>query len=76
MLPDEPDVPPLADRLVVVGALAFLVGAAAATYLYTIDPYEMSFALFLLKPSISWPFYLGALGLASMGTGALMVRFG
>lgn len=74
MLEDEAPLS-LEDRLIVFGALAFLVGTAAAAYLYALDPYALTFELFVVSPSASWPFYVGSGGLASLAAGGLLVRF-
>lgn len=70
----EAEGPRLADRLVVFGALAFLIGTAAATYLYAIDPYPLTTSLFQVPPGTSWPFYLGSVGLVSLSAGGLLAR--
>lgn len=64
----------LADRLIILGALAFLVGTAAASLLYARDPYRLSVSLFQIPLGISWPFYLGTGGLASLVVGGVIAK--
>lgn len=59
----------LEDRLIIFGALAFLLGTAGAALLYAKDPYSLTPALFLIPPAAAWPFYLGASGIISLSLG-------
>lgn len=69
MLPQEEAPWTLADRLIVGGALAFLVGVAAASFLYAKDPYGLTLALYTVPPSTAWPFYAATGGLISLSLG-------